>query len=53
MVLKYVDLESEDVWARYPEYKMQVTPYTAFKDANLAHYPDTTWDYMNSLADID
>ena len=23
MVLKYVDLELEDVWARYPEYKTQ------------------------------
>ena len=28
-------------------------PYTAFKDAILAHYPDATGDYMYSLADID
>ena len=53
MVLKYVDLELEDVWARYPEYKTQATPYSAFKDAILAHYPDATGDYMYSLADID
>ena len=53
MVLKYVDLELEEVWQRYPEYKTQTTTYAAFKAAILAHYPDATGDYMYSLADID
>ena len=53
MVLKYVELELEEVWQRYPEYKNQNTSYAAFKAAILAHYPDATGDYMYSLADID
>ena len=52
MVLKYVDLELEEVWQQYPEYKTQTITYAAFKAAILAHYPDTTGDYMYSLADI-
>jgi hypothetical protein len=53
LVLKYVDLEIEEVWERYPEYKNIATSYADFKAAILAHYPDATGDYMYSLADLD
>lgn len=53
MVLKYVELELEEIWERYPEYKNHDTPYTDFKAAILAHYPDATGEYMYSLADVD
>jgi hypothetical protein len=53
LVLKYVDLELEEVWQRYPEYKDHNTTYAGFKAAILAHYPDATGDYMYSLADLD
>ena len=53
MVLKYVDFELEEVWERYLEYKNPTTTYAAFKAAILAHYPDSTGDFMYSLADID
>lgn len=53
MVLKYVELELEDVWMRYPEYKDATATYATFKAAILAHYPDATGEYMYSLADLD
>ena len=53
MVLKYVDLELEEIWERYPEYKDSNKSYANFKQAILDHYPDATGDYMYSLSDLD
>jgi hypothetical protein len=53
MVLKYVDMELEEIWARYPDYKNQAATYNDFKKAILSHYPDTTGEYLYSLADLD
>ena len=53
MVLKYVELELEEIWARYPEYKDGTKTYANFKQAILDHYPDATGDFLYSLADLD
>ena len=53
MILKYVELELEEVWARYPEYKDATKNYVDLKKAILNHYPDATGDFLYSLADLD
>ena len=53
MVLKYIELELEEVWARYPEYKDATKNYVDFKKAILDHYPDATGDFLYSLVDLD
>jgi len=53
MVLKYVEMELEEIWERYPEYKDANKTYKDFKQAIFDHYPNSTGDYMYSLADLD
>ena len=53
LVLKYVDMDLEEIWERYPEYKNQAASYIDFKKAILAHYPEATGEYLYSLADLD
>ena len=53
MVLRYVKLELEEVWGRYPDFKDQTKTYNDFKDAILAHYPESSGEFLYSLSNID
>ena len=53
MVLRYVELELEEVWGWYPDFKDQTKTYNDFKDAILAHYPESSGKFLYSLSDID
>ena len=53
MVVQYVDMELEDVWSSYPEFKDQTKSYINFKDAIIDHYPDASGEFLYSLHDID
>ena len=53
MVLRYVELELEEVWGRYPDFKDQTKTYNDFKDAILVHYPESSGKFLFSLSDID
>ena len=52
MVLQYVELELEEVWGRYPDFKDQTKTYNGFKDTILAHYPESSGKFLYSLTDI-
>ena len=52
MVLRYVELELEEVWGQYPNFKDQTKTYNDFKDAILAHYPESSGKFLYSLSDI-
>jgi aspartyl protease/uncharacterized protein DUF4100 len=52
-VVKYVDMELEDVWERYPEFKDNAKTYNDFKKAIIAHYPEASGEYMYSPKDLD
>lgn len=51
-ILNYVDLNLEEIWARYLEYKDQNVLYSGFKAAILQHYPVAAGDYLYLLADL-
>ena len=53
MVLQYVKLELEEAWGWYPDFKDQTKTYNDFKDAILAHYPESFGEFLYSLSDID
>ena len=53
MVVQYIDMELEDVWSSYPEFKDQTKSYINFKDAIIDHYPDASGEFLYSLHDID
>ena len=53
MVVQYVDMELEDVWSSYPQFKDQTKSYINFKDAIIDHYPDASGEFLYSLHDID
>ena len=53
MVLRYVELELEEVWGRYPNFKDQTKTYNDFKDTILAHYPESSGEFLYSLSNID
>ena len=53
MVLQYVKLELEEAWGWYPDFKDQTKTYHDFKDAILAHYPESFGEFLYSLSDID
>jgi hypothetical protein len=38
-VVKYVNMDLEDVWEQYPEFKDATKTYDDFKKAIIAHYP--------------
>ena len=53
MVVQYVNMELEDVWSRYPEFKDQTKSYVNFKDAIINHYPEASGEFLYSLQNID
>ena len=53
MVLWYVELELEEVWGWYPDFKDQTKTYNDFKNTILAHYPESSGKFLYSLSDID
>ena len=52
-VLEYVDVDTEQIWTTFPEFKDDRKDYTAFKDAIFTHYPDATEEYIYSIRDMD
>ena len=49
----YVEMEVEDVWTGYPEFKNQAKTYDEFKKAIIDHYPEASGEYLYALSDID
>ena len=52
-VLKYVNVDTEQIWKMFPEYVLAAHSYKEFKDAILDRYPDTTGDFTYSIRDMD
>ena len=52
-VLKYIDVNTEQIWKTFPEYILTAHSYTEFKDAILYQYPDATGDFIYSIRDMD
>ena len=52
MVLRYVELELEEVWGWYPDFKDQTKNYNNFKDAILVHYPESSGEFLYSLSNL-
>ena len=53
MAVQYVDMEVEDIWSAYPEFKDKNKAYTEFKNAVIDHYPEASGEFLYSLHDID
>jgi hypothetical protein len=52
-VIKYVDINTEQIWKTFPEYTSVTQSYAEFKKAILDQYPDATGDYIYSMRDMD
>jgi hypothetical protein len=52
-VLKYVDINTEQIWKTFPEYTTATQTYAEFKQAILDQYPDATGDFIYSMRDMD
>jgi hypothetical protein len=52
-VLKYVDIDTEQMWKTFPEYTSLTQTYDEFKKAILEQYPDATGDFIYSIRDMD
>ena len=52
-VLKYVNIDTEQMWKMFPEYVLAAHSYEEFKDTILDQYPDATGDFTYSIRDMD
>ena len=52
-VVQCLDMEIEDIWSSYPEFKNQAKIYSYFKDAIIDHYPEASGEFLYLLHDID
>jgi hypothetical protein len=52
-VLKYTDINTEQMWKTFPEYTLAIHTYAEFKKAILEQYPDATGDFIYSMRDMD
>ena len=52
-VLKYVNVDTKQMWKTFPEYVLAAQSYEEFKDAILDQYPDATGDFTYSIRDMD
>ena len=52
-LLRYVDVDTEQIWRTFPEFKLEDKTYTDLKEAILKYYPDASGDYVYSLRDMD
>ena len=47
-VLKYIDVNTKQMWKTFPGYILTAHSYTKFKDAILNQYPDATGDFSET-----
>ena len=52
-VLKYVNVDTEQMWKMFPENVLAAHSYEEFKDTILDQYPDATGDFTYSIRDMD
>ena len=52
-VLKYVDVNTKQMWKTFSEYILTAHSYNEFKDAILDQYPDATGEFIYSIRDMD
>ena len=52
-VLKYVDINTEQMWKTFPEYVLAAHSYTKFEDTILDQCQNATGDFIYSIRDMD
>ena len=52
-VLKYIDVNTEQMWKTFPEYILATHTYDDFKKVILDQYPDASDEYVYSMRDMD
>ena len=52
-VLKYVNVDTEQMWKTFPEYVLAAHSYEECKNAILDQYPDATGDFTYLIRDMD
>ena len=52
-LLRYVDVDTEQTWKTFSEYKSIDKTYSDLKEAILKYYPDACGDFLYSLRDMD
>ena len=51
-VLKYVNVDTEQMWKTFPEYVLAAHSYEEFKNTTLDQYPDATGDFTYSIVSV-